>query len=488
MNDILQRLSTYTNKKVERTNLKLKQHQNQKKKGNKRYRSSSMSSLSSMSSVLSSTGSHKSSNQNMHEQDSANHSELESDNFENSEFSDTYDDEDDDEFEFDDEENEEDDDPFKIHELDDLFATNDAKADLKANKKPNLIADLLDFDLSLSTVNTENLFESDDSDSLFSITKSVSVQSLMSKNIIKHRQRRVTNLEKKFRKRKKLAKNKSNNLNGYENEEDDDENECELEVQANLVELDDQQQQVNESSTDDEFKLPTKRVKNKTDSVHNTNDSSNENNDTFLTSCKLETSAPKPRPTQPYEIADYICEMKRELLHAINQLGKRLPANTLDELIDLMDGPDKVAEMTGRKGRVVCRASTNEDTLGSSNFVYETRNETDVPVELMNVVQKEKFMKGEKLIAIISEAASSGISLQANRRYPNQFRRVHITIELPWSADRAIQQFGRTHRSNQVSAPEYVFLISELAGEKRFASTVAKRLESLVSKTKLFFF
>jgi hypothetical protein len=30
---------------------------------------------------------------------------------------------------------------------------------------------------------------------------------------------------------------------------------------------------------------------------------------------------------------------------------------------------------------------------------------------------------------------------------------------------------GRTHRSNQVSAPEYVFVISELAGEKRFAST-----------------
>lgn len=34
--------------------------------------------------------------------------------------------------------------------------------------------------------------------------------------------------------------------------------------------------------------------------------------------------------------------------------------------------------------------------------------------------------------------------------------------------------------SNQVTAPEYVFLISELAGEQRFASIVAKRLESLV--------
>ena len=168
-------------------------------------------------------------------------------------------------------------------------------------------------------------------------------------------------------------------------------------------------------------------------------------------------------------------DVRRDLLNAINQLGKRLPANTLDELIDLLDGPENVAEMTGRKGRIVSK--------DSNNFVYEARNESDVPLELMNIVQKERFMNGEKLIAIISEAASSGISLQANRRYPNQFRRVHITIELPWSADRAVQQFGRTHRSNQVSAPEYIFLISELAGEKRFAATVAKRLESLGALT-----
>lgn len=47
--------------------------------------------------------------------------------------------------------------------------------------------------------------------------------------------------------------------------------------------------------------------------------------------------------------------------------------------------------MTGRKGRVV----SNDD----GSITYESRSELDVPVEILNLTEKQRFMDGEKVMA-----------------------------------------------------------------------------------------
>lgn len=351
---------------------------------------------------------------------------------------------------------------------DSSFDDSDSFESLLSDFEPNDNNTTNQYDSGISSANSKksNSIDSDDSDSLFSITKSVGQKYLTSRKIKKPRNK----LSISPTKRKKMNPNLYE-FDDFNDRIDDEDNDIQI-IEPGVFNENGNLELNSES--DEEFSLPVKRLK-------NTNDQNCIDADDPFGFCISKPEQPnRPKPTKPNEIGQYIHEIKSDLLNAIRSFGKRLPPNTLDELIDLLNGPDHVAEMTGRKGRIVSQKDSNNQ---KECFVYETRNETDVPVELMNFVQKERFMNGDKLVAIISEAASSGISLQANRRYANQLKRVHITIELPWSADRAIQQFGRTHRSNQVSSPEYIFLISQLAGEKRFASTVAKRLESLGALT-----
>lgn len=167
-------------------------------------------------------------------------------------------------------------------------------------------------------------------------------------------------------------------------------------------------------------------------------------------------------------------EIKRKLLDVIGKM--KLPGNFLDVLIDELGGKSKVAEMTGRKARIVRQGG---------RFVYELRAKADsTDMDSLNVTERDAFQNGKKLIAIISDAASTGISLHSSLSCKNQRRRVHITIELPWSADKAIQQLGRTHRTNQANGPLYKLLVTKVGGEKRFASAVARRLQSLGALTR----
>jgi hypothetical protein len=166
--------------------------------------------------------------------------------------------------------------------------------------------------------------------------------------------------------------------------------------------------------------------------------------------------------------------MKQALVDGLSAV--HLPENPLDQLVNHFREAN-VAELTGRTRRLI-------RDPGTGHVEYRKRVPEGVAMNHVNVHEMHRFQDGRCRVAIISDAGSIGISLHASNRAANYQRRVHITLELGWSADKQMQCFGRTHRSDQAEPPEYVLLSTELGGEKRFSSTIARRLASLGALTK----
>nr|CAB3488213.1 unnamed protein product [Digitaria exilis] len=133
--------------------------------------------------------------------------------------------------------------------------------------------------------------------------------------------------------------------------------------------------------------------------------------------CNTEEIVEDEEKEQDANVADFskrydaAVEKKLKILDTIRSLD--LPNNPLDDIIDQLGGPDNVAEITGRRGMLI-RASDGK------GVVYQARNAKEVSMEMINMHEKQQFMDGKKLIAIISEAGSAGVSLHADRRAKNQ--------------------------------------------------------------------
>jgi hypothetical protein len=66
----------------------------------------------------------------------------------------------------------------------------------------------------------------------------------------------------------------------------------------------------------------------------------------------------------------------------------------------------------------------------------------------------------------------------------NRRLRVHYLLEPGWKADAAIQGLGRTNRTNQAQPPLFRPIATDVKAEKRFLSTIARRLDTLGAITR----
>ena len=158
-------------------------------------------------------------------------------------------------------------------------------------------------------------------------------------------------------------------------------------------------------------------------------------------------------------------KQRDELLAKLGSI--KVPSSPIDMIISHF-GTDMVAENTGRQRRVIEKnGKMVEEKIGS-------KKDADV----------DAFQNGKKRIIIFSKAGGTGKSYHADKSAKNQQQRVHYVYEPGWQADNAVQGFGRTNRSNQAVPPIYKLVTTNLKGQMRFISTIAKRLDQLGAMTK----
>ena len=140
----------------------------------------------------------------------------------------------------------------------------------------------------------------------------------------------------------------------------------------------------------------------------------------------------------------------------------------LDQILHRF-GTDLVAEVMGRSRRILRR---------HDRLCVETRAAS------ANFAETAAFMDDDKRILVFSDAGGTGRSYHADLNVKNQRRRIHYLLEPGWKADAAIQGLGRSNRTNQKQPPVFRPVATDVKGEKRFLSTIARRLDTLGAITR----
>ena len=145
----------------------------------------------------------------------------------------------------------------------------------------------------------------------------------------------------------------------------------------------------------------------------------------------------------------------------------------LDQIVQRF-GTDTVAEVTGRSRRIIRK--TGSDRI--DRLVVENRAGS------ANLAETQAFMDDVKRILVFSDAGGTGRSYHAELSARNRRLRIHYLLEAGWKADAAIQGLGRTNRTNQAQPPLFRPIATNVKAEKRFLSTIARRLDTLGAITK----